>query len=92
MLAVVHYLASAGQFVRRRASTQVGTPLEQFDAISRIGERASRREPRQSAADDGDAAAPQIVSTNIHLDRKKPFAITRNFSAALSLTLSENTS
>ena len=41
--------------VRRGASTEVAAPLEDCDAETGIGQRAGRREPCNTSANDGDS-------------------------------------
>jgi len=45
VLAVIHDFAGAGMLVRRCSSAEIRTALEEGDAKSGIGQRASRGEP-----------------------------------------------
>jgi len=55
VLAVVDDFAGSGMKVRRGASTEVAAPLEDCDAETGIGQRAGRREPCNTSANDGDS-------------------------------------
>ena len=55
VLAVIDYFAGARQFVRRSAATEIGTPLEEFDAIACVGQSA--------LAADKPASPPPMTAT-----------------------------
>ena len=93
VLAVVHNFAGAGQLVRRCAPTQVGTPLEQFNLISRVSQRASRSKAGESATDNCDRRTLRVWLGSAHVRRfQNPLPSTASFSAVLNRTRSEKTS
>ena len=93
MLAVVDDFASAGKFVRRGAAAKIGTPLEEFNVVTGIGQRAAGGDAGQSSANDGHSWRARVVAGEGHCKRRRnPFASTLSFSAVLKRTRSENTS
>ena len=77
MLAVVHNFRGAGQFIRGCAPTQVGAPLEQFNLISRLSQRASRGQTCESSANNGDGRT-LVGSLGSQGARRCPEALAQN--------------
>ncbi len=93
VLAVVHHLARAGQFVRRSPSAEIGTPLKQLDAISCVRQRTAGRDTGEPAADDRDCPRLRILRFGHHVRRRQnPLPRTLSFSIVESRTFPEKTS
>src|SRR5580765_8990391 len=90
MLAVVHHLARARMLIRRRSAAHIGPPLKKRNAQPCIGERAARRQPGQSAADDCDGL---LCSISAHAMRSRnPRESILSFSQVVKRTRSVSTS
>src|ERR1019366_3728407 len=93
VLTVVHNFRGARQLIGGRAPTQIGTPLEQFNLVSGLGQRASCGKTGESAANNGDRRPLRVWLSGAHARRfQNPLLSTASFSAVLKRTRCENTS
>ena len=93
VLAIVDNFAGAGVFVGRCASAEKWAALEEGDAESSIGERASRGESGESSSGDGHCGWVRAGDIQFYVTRiTKPRASTLSFSRVLRATFSVKTS